>query len=67
MSLVKIIGSISSIIDKFVPTRLQRNNDLLRKLEKELEIALKNNDALLIATIRKQMGDIRVGIKETQS
>ena len=61
----KFLGSLTSIIDKFVPTQNGRKRKELRKLEKELEQALIDNNDLRAATVRKRMSEIREEIRNT--
>ena len=61
----KLLGVLANIVDKFVPTQNGRRRNELRKLEKELEEALIDNDDLRAATVRKRMSELRKDITDT--
>jgi len=66
MDILKIIANISDIIVKYLPTKKERYQDALAKLEKELEQALINNDTPGISIARARMKMLRNKIKELE-
>lgn len=53
------LGSLFSIIDKFLPGRKERLVRKLSRLERELEKALVENNALEISRIQKEIEQVK--------